>query len=107
MKTCVKCLLPETHETIEFNNEGACNICIGQTVKKETINWVGQKAALDKLIERHRGKYDYDCIVPFSGGKDSTWTLYYLVNEYKLLKINSPDQKFIKRKLDVYEVIFE
>ena len=31
----------------------------------------------------------------------------YLENEYMLLKINSPDQKFIKRKLDVYEVVFE
>ncbi len=31
----------------------------------------------------------------------------YLDNEYKVLKINSPDQKFTKRKLDVYEVIFE
>ena len=40
------------------------------------------KRALDALIEEYRGKYDYDCIVPFSGGKDSTWTLYYLVKEY-------------------------
>ena len=31
----------------------------------------------------------------------------YLENEYNLLKINSPDQKFTKRKLDVYEVVFE
>ncbi len=31
----------------------------------------------------------------------------YLENEYKMLKINSPNQKFTKRKLDVYEVVFE
>ncbi len=31
----------------------------------------------------------------------------YLENEYKMIKINSPDQKFTKRKLDVYEVVFE
>ncbi len=31
----------------------------------------------------------------------------YLENEYKVLKINSPDQKFTKRKIDVYEVVFE
>ena len=31
----------------------------------------------------------------------------YLEKEYKVLKINSPDQKFTKRKLDVYEVVFE
>ena len=43
-----------------------------------------QKQLLDELVEEYRGKYDYDCIVPFSGGKDSTWTLYYLVKEYNL-----------------------
>ena len=31
----------------------------------------------------------------------------YLENEYRLVKISSPSQKFTKRKLDVYEVIFE
>ena len=31
----------------------------------------------------------------------------YLENEYKVLKINSPNQKFTKRKLEVYEVVFE
>ena len=35
------------------------------------------------LIEEYRGKYDYDCIIPLFGGKDSSFTLY-LVIEYKL-----------------------
>ena len=39
---------------------------------------------LDEVIEKYRGKYDYDCIVPFSGGKDSTYTLYYLMKEYNI-----------------------
>ena len=60
MKTCAKCLLPGTHETIEFNNAGTCNICIGQQTKREAIDWDKQKVALDQLVERHRGKYDYD-----------------------------------------------
>ena len=32
-------------------------------------------------MDKYRGKYDYDCIVPFSGGKDSTYTLWYLIKE--------------------------
>lgn len=36
------------------------------------------------IIENYRGKYDYDCIIPFSGGKDSTFTVYYLVKEYNI-----------------------
>lgn len=84
MKRCVTCGLPETHETIAFDADGVCNICRQQEYKKGQIDWAGNKKALDRLIEEYRGKYDYDCIVPFSGGKDSTWTLYYLVKEYGL-----------------------
>ena len=82
MKRCSHCGLPETHETISFDNQGVCNICRQQEFKRDQIDWSANKKALDALIEEHRGKYDYDCIVPFSGGKDSTWTLYYLVKEY-------------------------
>ncbi len=82
MKRCVLCGLPETHETIAFDEKGVCNICRQQEFKRDRIDWTAGKKALDALIEEHRGKYDYDCLVPFSGGKDSTWTLHYLVKEY-------------------------
>lgn len=82
MKRCAPCGLPETHETISFDNQGVCNICRQVEFKKEGIDWAAKKTELSELIETHRGKYDYDCIVPFSGGKDSTWTLYHLVKEY-------------------------
>ena len=78
---CTRCLLPETHETIVFDDNGVCNICRGQDFKL-SMDWTAKKAALDELIETYRGRHEYDCIVPFSGGKDSTWTLYYLVKEY-------------------------
>ena len=38
-----------------------------------------QTDKVDELIEKFRGKSDYDCIVPFSGAKDSTFQLYYLM----------------------------
>ncbi len=82
MKRCVPCGLPETHETISFDDQGVCNICRGQEFRNENIDWDARKKELGALIEEHRGRYDYDCIIPFSGGKDSTWTLYYLVKEY-------------------------
>jgi len=77
-------VLPETHETIYFDDEGVCNICRQQEVKQDAIDWTAKKRELDQLVEEYRGKQDYDCIVPYSGGKDSTWTLYYLVKEYGL-----------------------
>lgn len=84
LKRCTKCVLPETHETIIFNQQGVCNICTQHVFKESNINWDIRKKEFGQLIESYRGKYDYDCIVPFSGGKDSTWTLYYLVKEYKI-----------------------
>lgn len=84
MKHCARCGLPETYETIEFDVEGICNICRQHQFKSSEINWAVRKEKLDSLIAEHRGKHDYDCIVPFSGGKDSTYTLYYLIKEYGL-----------------------
>lgn len=84
LKKCTKCLLPETYETIEFDEKGVCNICRGKEYRDEKIDWTTRKAQLDALIEEHRGKHDYDMIVPFSGGKDSTFTLLYLMREYKI-----------------------
>jgi N-acetyl sugar amidotransferase len=84
LRRCTKCLLPETHETIVFDEHGVCNVCRQVEYKQGRIDWAAKKAELGELIESHRGKHDYDCIVPFSGGKDSTWTLYYLVKEHKV-----------------------
>jgi N-acetyl sugar amidotransferase len=84
LRRCSRCLLPETYETIEFDAEGVCNLCRGAEFKKADIDWGERKRLLDRLIAKHRGKGDYDCIVPYSGGKDSTFQLYYLMKEYGL-----------------------
>lgn len=84
LKRCKKCLLPETHETIIFDDQGICNVCRQNEFKKDKIDWKLKKKELDELIEQYRGKNEYDCLVPFSGGKDSTWALYYLMKEYKI-----------------------
>jgi N-acetyl sugar amidotransferase len=84
LRGCTRCLIPETHETLTFDEQGVCNVCRQHEYKKEIIDWVARKRELDELVESYRGRYSHDCIVPFSGGKDSTFTLYYLVTEYKL-----------------------
>lgn len=82
LRKCNACGLPETYETIEYDEAGVCNICRQKTYKDHVIDWTARKGMLDELIERYRGKYEFDCIVPFSGGKDSTFTLLYLIREY-------------------------
>ena len=80
---CSRCLIPETHETIIFDAAGVCNVCRQHEIK-QAIDWDKKKRDLDALIEQHRGKHAYDCIVPFSGGKDSAYTLWYLMHTYKI-----------------------
>ena len=82
LRLCSRCVTPETHETIFFDQEGVCNVCRQQEVKQEKIDWGAREKELHALLDTYRGRGDYDCIVPFSGGKDSTYTLYALVKEY-------------------------
>lgn len=85
LKRCKHCLLPETHETLILDEQGVCNVCRSHDVKHK-IQWDQRLVDLDSLVSEYRGKYKYDCLVPFSGGKDSTWTLYYLMKRYPGLK---------------------
>jgi len=84
LRRCIRCGLPETYETIEYDSAGICNICRGADYKRDVIDWEERKSLLNALIEKHRGRAEYDCIIPFSGGKDSTFQLFYLMNEYKI-----------------------
>lgn len=78
---CSRCVTPETHETVVFDGGGVCNICRSHEVKRTVIDWAAKRREFDALVEAHRGKHDYDCIVPYSGGKDSTFTLWHMVKE--------------------------
>ncbi len=84
MEKCKKCNLPETYETIEFDGKYGCNICHSNIILKKKINWKKRYSELNKIINKFKNKYEYDCIVPFSGGKDSTFQLYYVINQLKL-----------------------
>ena len=80
MKYCTKCVIPETAETHEFNEKNVCSVC-NQIENKNKIDWNERGKNLDELIAKYKNKYDYDCIIPFSGGKDSTFALWYLVKK--------------------------
>lgn len=84
MKTCSNCLLPETVDTVTYDENGVCSVCRQINYRDENIDWNERRRQLDALIDEYRDKGIYDCIVPFSGGKDSTFQLWYVVKELKL-----------------------
>lgn len=84
MRTCTRCLTPETVDTITYDEEGVCSVCRQIEYKKDKIDWDDRARQLDEIIAEYRGKGLYDCIVPYSGGKDSVFQLWYVVNVLKL-----------------------
>jgi len=87
LQRCTKCTLPITWETLNFDQNGVCNICRNWEAKTESVDWEERERILLKIFEgvKERNKdREYDCIVPFSGGKDSTYTLYAVVRKYGL-----------------------
>jgi len=84
MRRCNTCLLPETHETISFDHAGKCTICQNRDYRDSKIDWVLRRQELDGVCQDIQSDQDYDCIVPFSGGKDSTFTLLFIVRELNL-----------------------
>jgi glutamine---fructose-6-phosphate transaminase (isomerizing) len=75
LKRCSKCLLPESFPFIEYDENGVCNYCRNYKIKN-------QPKPLDELkqiLEPYRSKNGQpDCIVPFSGGRDSTYALHFV-----------------------------
>lgn len=84
MKRCTRCLTKETVDTITYDEFGVCSVCRQVEFKKEKIDWEARGVALQEMIARHKGKGNYDCVVPFSGGKDSVFQLWYIVKVLKL-----------------------
>ena len=73
MKYCIKCVLPETRPNLKINRDGICNAC--ETFKKRvTIDWQEKETEFNDLTKSIKSKgHSYDCVIPVSGGKDSTW----------------------------------
>lgn len=84
IKRCSRCVLPETFPFIEFDLQGVCNYCHGYHKKNQNH----KPEDLRKLLFEHKGKAGKaDCLVPFSGGRDSTYTMHYLCKELGLKPI--------------------
>lgn len=77
LRRCTKCILPETMPFIQFDRDGVCNYCNNYKIR----NKPKPLSDLFSLIEPYRRKYGSDCIVPFSGGRDSCYGLHLIVKE--------------------------
>jgi N-acetyl sugar amidotransferase len=70
---CRRCVMPDTKPDLLVDKEGVCNACRSYERRAE-IDWEVRKRDLAQILDRYKSKNNsrWDCIVPVSGGKDST-----------------------------------
>jgi len=66
--------MPETKPDILFDDEGICSAC-RHFERRVEVDWNARKQELQTVLDRYRSRdgSNYDCIIPVSGGKDSTY----------------------------------
>lgn len=86
---CKTCLFPNTKPDINFNSQGICDSCVSAKKKHglyKSINWKIRSKQFDQILKKSKNfstNY-YNCIVPVSGGKDSTWQVYAMKKIHKM-----------------------
>ena len=74
IKYCTRCVMPSTKPDLKMDENGVCSACLN-IEKRKDVDWAKRKQELYAVVERFRrpNADNYDCIVPVSGGKDSTY----------------------------------
>lgn len=80
LQRCTHCILPSTMPFISFDSQGVCNYCRHYKPR----NRPRPKEELFEVVEQYRRTKGNDCIVPFSGGRDSCYGLHLVVKELKM-----------------------
>ncbi len=78
---CTRCGLGSNYPNITFDPTGVCSMCLDFDAYQDTaLQYFGTMDDLRALFEASDSteKSEYDCLVLFSGGKDSTYMLYKL-----------------------------
>lgn len=80
LRRCAKCILPETMPFIEFDEAGVCNYCRNHQPLR-----LRPMAELEAEFDRRRSRDGKaDCLVAFSGGRDSSYGLHLLKTKYRM-----------------------
>jgi hypothetical protein len=88
LRRCSRCILPETFPFIEFDGEGVCNYCRSYRPRYAHMHPVESKQAFIRSLEKYRRPgNEPDVLVAFSGGRDSSYGLHLIKQEFGLKPI--------------------
>jgi predicted PP-loop superfamily ATPase len=85
LKVCKNCTLNDSIFSVRINDEGLCNYCL-QNEKSNNISVVEYEKTekqLTEAFEKHKN-LPYQVLLAYSGGKDSTYTLYKLRKKFNV-----------------------
>ncbi|TFZ03830.1 hypothetical protein [Ramlibacter humi] len=83
LRRCTRCILPETMPYIRFDEQGVCNYC-----RNHARHVLAGEEKLLRLLDGYRSKDgSADCLVGFSGGRDSSYGLHLLKAKYGMKPI--------------------
>lgn len=81
LRYCTRCVMPDSKPDLKFDEHGVCSACRNFENRAE-IDYAAREEELQRVLERYRSKSgtNYDCIVPVSGGKDSTYQVLQVLD---------------------------
>lgn len=83
MSVCRRCIMPDSYPNVTLDSEGVCSLCrIHEASPRLQRPAAGKDGLRQVLTSRTSGQYH--CVVPLSGGKDSSYALYYVTRELGL-----------------------
>lgn len=86
MKICKNCTLNDSILSVRINDGGLCNYCLQSNISNNSIS-VEEYAKHEKNLMEVLDKYKnlpYQILLAYSGGKDSTYTLYKLREKFNV-----------------------
>lgn len=74
LKYCKECVMPNTKPDLKFDKNGVCSACLSYK-NRSKIDWAERKKELKSILDKYKSqnKSNWDCVIPVSGGKDSTY----------------------------------
>jgi N-acetyl sugar amidotransferase len=107
MNFCKKCLFPDTKPDLFFDADGICDSCTSADRIhgiSNSIDWNERKESFAELLQDYRGGDGYNCIVPVSGGKDSTWQVYAMKNIHGMKPLAVTFDQFDQTEIGEYNL---